>query len=249
MLLTPLLFILYDRVIAPRYANAEDDREMDEIEETSHVIVAGHGRFGGIVARMMRAAGYNPTVIDYSSKQLDMLSRFGIKAYYGDATRADMLQAAGIGEAKLLVIAIDDKEKITEMVHYVHERHPTVHIIARAIDRPHVYELWEAGCRDIVRETYDSSLRMGRSAFEAMGVSRDVAEELVEVFQDADRRGMIEAAPVYKKGVPLDENEEFSELVRTRLPIYQAEMDAKMTEIRQRNARGEDRLDPEGETS
>jgi len=163
MLLTPALFILFDRVIAPRFASTED-REMDEIEEKSDIIIAGHGRVGGIVSRMLRNIGLSPTVMDFSARQLEFLKAFDVQAYYGDATRPDLLHAAGIENAKLLVIAIDGREQITELVKYVRHHYPDVHIVARAIDRDHVYDLWHAGCRDIVRETYDSSLRMARSS-------------------------------------------------------------------------------------
>lgn len=241
MLLTPLLFILYDRVIAPYYAQGEE-REMDEIDDVSNIIIAGHGRVGGLVSRTLRAAGYAPTVIDFSSKQLDMLAQFGVKAYFGDASRPDMLHAAGIGEAKLLVIAIDDKEQITQMVHYVTEHHPNVHVMARAVDRNHVYELYAAGCRDIIRESYDSSMRMARSAFEALGIERDKAEDLCEAFSDVDHRGMVEAASAYKVGVPVLENKEFIALTNELIPRYEAELSETMQTILKRNSKGEDKL-------
>ena len=139
MLLTPALFILFDRVIAPRFASTED-REMDEIEEKSDIIIAGHGRVGGIVSRMLRNIGLSPTVMDFSARQLEFLKAFDVQAYYGDATRPDLLHAAGIENAKLLVIAIDGREQITELVKYVRHHYPDVHIVARAIDRDHVYD-------------------------------------------------------------------------------------------------------------
>jgi CPA2 family monovalent cation:H+ antiporter-2 len=242
MMLTPLLFILYDRVIAPRYAATGEEREMDTIDETSNIIVAGHGRVGGLVSRMLNAAGYKPTVIDFSSKQLDMIAQFGFKAYFGDATRPDMLHAAGIDEAKLIVIAIDGKEQISELVHYIHTTHPHVHIIARATDRMHVYELYANGCRDIIRETYDSSMRMGRSAFEAMGIPADKAQEIVDVFNDLDRRAMIESASVYKDGVPVTENPEYMERARELIPLWEAEVAETIQQILQRNSGKDEQL-------
>lgn len=208
MLLTPALFILYERVMAPKFIGS-DGRDMDHIEEKSGIIIAGHGRVGGIVARMMRGAGLSPTVIDFSAKQLDMLKRFEVQAYYGDATRPDLLHAAGIEEAKLLVIAIDDKDQITELVRYMQKHHPDVHVLARAMDRPHVYDLWWAGCRDIIRETYDSSLRMGRSAFEALGYSREQSEEVAGLFSEMDRETMLTAAENYDPTVPILENQAY----------------------------------------
>ncbi|MGB7317954.1 MAG: cation:proton antiporter [Planktotalea sp.] len=241
MLLTPALFIIYDKLIAPRFSE-EEQREMDDIHETSNIIIAGHGRVGGLVNRTLRAAGFTPTVIDYSSKQLDMLAQFGVKAYFGDASRPDMLHAAGIGEAKLLVIAIDGRDQITEMVHHVHEHHPNVHIMARAVDRNHVHELYAAGCRDIIRETYDSSMRMARSAFEALGIEKDKAEDLCAAFTETDRKGMIEAAPAYKIGVPIVENKEYIALTNELIPRYEAELGERMKQILQRNSKDGEQL-------
>ena len=127
------------------------------------MIVAGHGRFGGIVNRILTSAGYKTVVLDYQSEQLERLRAFGIKVFFGDATHPDLLHAAGIEEASMLVIAIDDKEQATELVRYVREAHPRVYIVVRAIDRHHVYELWAAGARDIIRENFDSAVRAGRS--------------------------------------------------------------------------------------
>lgn len=241
MLLTPALFIIYDRLIAPRFSD-EESREADDIDADSNIIIAGHGRVGGMVARVLRAAGHTPTVIDYSSKQLDMLEKFGVKAYFGDASRPDLLHAAGIHEAKLIVIAIDNKEQITEMVHYIHTNHPNVHIMARALDRNHVYELYAAGCRDIIRETYDSSLRMARSAFEALGVPSDKAVDMVSVFDQSDREGMVEVADTYDVNIPAFENEAFMAKVREVAPRREAEVREQMTKILQRNSKGEEQL-------
>ncbi|MDX1473856.1 MAG: monovalent cation:proton antiporter-2 (CPA2) family protein [Reinekea sp.] len=212
MLLTPLLFILLDKVVAPKFATPE--REVDVIDEKTDIIIIGHGRVGGIVNRMIRGLGYKTTVIDYSSSQLEMLRRFGFTVFFGDGTRPDLLHAAGIENAKMLVIAIDDREHITDLVKYISKHYPHVHIISRARDRTHVYDLWFAGCRDIVRETYDSSLRMGRSAYEALGYTREQADALVAEFNQRDREAMLATAEVYKQDVPSSQNPEFVEMVR-----------------------------------
>jgi CPA2 family monovalent cation:H+ antiporter-2 len=213
MLLTPALFILYDRVIAPRYSGGED-READEIDEPAQIIIAGRGRVGGMVDRILSAAGYQTTVIDYSAQQLENLRVFGIRAFYGDATRPDLLHAAGIDEAKILIVAIDEKEQIDQIVSHVIQHHPQVHVIARATNRHHVYELWALGCRDIIRETYDSSVRMGRSALEALGIEHPTAEEMVEAFRRADGVAMVAAAAAYDPAVPVMENEAYVSLIR-----------------------------------
>jgi len=107
------------------------------------------------------------------------------------------------------VIAIDGKEQITELVHHVLKKYPDLHVLARATDRNHVYDLWAVGCRDIVRETYDSSLRMGRSAFEALGITPERAALMAEQFNQRDRQGMIDTAELYRKDVPLSQNAPF----------------------------------------
>ncbi|MCO4839935.1 MAG: cation:proton antiporter [Rhodobacteraceae bacterium] len=230
MLLTPALFILFDRVIAPRFASTED-REMDEIEEKSDIIIAGHGRVGGIVSRMLRNIGLSPTVMDFSARQLEFLKAFDVQAYYGDATRPDLLHAAGIENAKLLVIAIDGREQITELVKYVRHHYPDVHIVARAIDRDHVYDLWHAGCRDIVRETYDSSLRMARSSIEALGYNRDQASRMTDAFTELDRGSMVMAAEHYDPDVPMHENDAYMGRVRELRGDWEAEMTVRVQKI------------------
>lgn len=232
MLLTPALFILYDKVIAPRFSK-EQDRDADEIHTESPIIIAGHGRVGGIVDRMLRAAGYSATVIDYSSRQLDIIQKYGIDhAYFGDATRPDLLHAAGVENAKLLIVAIDDKDQITELVKYAVHHYPDLHVIARAVDRNHVYDLWAHGCRDIIRENYDSSLRMGRSAFEALGASRPTAEALKDEFNDLDRRAMIEVADVYDVDIPAHENDAYVAKVRDVISKWEPDFKARMDAIR-----------------
>lgn len=230
MMLTPLLFIFYDRVIVPRYAVVENG-EADDIEEQGQVLIAGGGRIGGMVRRILNAAGYNLTVIDYNAQHLDNMRRFGARIYYGDATRPDMLQAAGLQHCKVFVAAIDDKEKLTELVHYVHTTAPHVHIIARAIDRHHVYELWAAGCRDIIRETYDSSLRMGRSALEALDIPKDRAVMMVDAFNRADRASMIRLADAYDPNIPVMENEAYIARVQEILGPREVAMNAEMMHI------------------
>lgn len=231
MLITPLLFILYDQIVASRYSKGQE-READAITEDNGIIIAGRGRIGGIVDRMLRTAGYTSTVIDYSSKQLDILRAYGIShAYFGDATRPDLLHAAGIDKAKLLIVTIDDKHQITELVSYAVRNYPNLHVIARAVDRHHTYELWAHGCRDIIRETYDSSLRIGRSAYEAMGVPREAADEMKMAFHEMDQQSMIEVADVYDMDIPAHENEAYVNRIRERAESWEADLNARMMEI------------------
>ena len=213
MLLTPLLFILHDRVISPKFVS-DEARETDTIEEPGEVIIAGYGRIGTVVDRMLLPAGYKTTVIDYNSTQIDTLRKFGARVYYGDATRPDLLTAAGIDRAKVLVICIDDPEKVTQLAQYAIQTYPNLHVVAAARNRHHVYELWAVGCRDIIRETYDSALRIGRSTFEAMGIDRARSEKLVDAFNTMDRQAMLEVADVYDPAIPAVDNEAYVARVR-----------------------------------
>lgn len=229
MLLTPLLFIIYERVIAPRYELA-NDRDADEIDEKCKVIIAGHGRVGGIVNRMLRGAGFSTTVIDFSSSNLEMLRAYNIKVYYGDATRPDLLHAAGIDEASILVIAIDGKEAITELARHVVATHPHVHVVARAVDRHHVYDLWAVGCRDIIRETIDSSLRTARSTLLALGLSPEEAMKVSTNFETIDRRYMREMADLYKPDVPSHQNQAYVKKVLELNEEWGRQLQAEITE-------------------
>ncbi len=228
MLVTPLLFILYDKVIARQYCKGQE-READTIDEENPVIIAGRGRVGGIVDRMVQAAGFETTVIDYDSSHLEIVRKFGFRTYFGDATRPDLLHAAGIERAKLLVVALDEREQIDKLVKYAIKSYPDLHVTARAVDRNHVYELWSFGCRDIIRETYDSSLRMGRSAYEALGMDRQQAQAASDAFEQNDRAYMPQVADLYKIGVPFHENEPLIAKVRELReewdPVLREQMD------------------------
>ncbi len=215
MLLTPALFIVYEKVIVPRYASSQT-QEMDEVDHASPVIIAGHGRVGGIVHRILLGLDISPTVIDFSSKHLEFIKLFGFHAYFGDATRPDLLHAAGVEKAKLLVIAIDAKEQITQLVKYLKQHYPQLHIVARATSRDHVYDLWHAGCRDIIRDTYDSSLRMGRSSIEALGYSSEQANQMIDDFNKLDREMMLYAAQHYDPSTPIHENETYVGKIREK---------------------------------
>jgi CPA2 family monovalent cation:H+ antiporter-2 len=223
MLLTPLLFILFDKVIAPRFAESQTT-EADEIDEKGTVIIAGHGRFGGIINRILKSSGYETVVLDYKSEQLEMLRAFGIKVFFGDATRPDLLHAAGIDEAKMLVIAIDDKENATELVRYVGKHYPHVYIIVRAFDRHHVYELWAAGARDIIRETFDSALRAGRSALEALGAHPYDAERQIRGYVLTDKQQMRELAELFDPEIPVQQNSAYIERAKVYMDRYRDAM-------------------------
>ncbi|OAZ96032.1 monovalent cation:proton antiporter-2 (CPA2) family protein [Halomonas sp. G11] len=183
MFLTPLLFIAYDRLVLPRYRRVKNDgRQPDAIDEQAPVIVAGVGRFGQIICRLLRANNMPIVALDHELEQIENLRRIHIKSYFGDASRSDLLETAGIEQARLLVVAIDDRKRAVDMVKYVKHYYPHVWVLARAFDRGHGYQLREAGADDIVSETYHSALEMGGHALTAMGVHPMRAKQMTWAF-------------------------------------------------------------------
>ncbi len=237
MLLTPLLFIVYDKIIAPRYSGSQT-AEPDEIDDEAPIIIAGVGRFGGIINRVLLAAGYKTVVLDHHSEHLERLRTFGIKVFYGDASRPDLLHAAGIDEARMLIVAIDDRAQANEIVRHVSESHPHVHIVARAVDRHHVYELWAAGCRDIIRENFDGAVRAARSALEALGVHPYDAERQTRGYVENDKRVIRELAGLYDPDIPVHENKAYVEKTKELLASHEAAVRGSSTIFGNRNDRG-----------
>nr|WP_297403981.1 monovalent cation:proton antiporter-2 (CPA2) family protein [uncultured Marinobacter sp.] len=183
MFLTPLLFIAYDRLVLPRYRRAKnDERDSDAIEEQAPVIVAGVGRFGQIVCRLLRANNIPIVVLDHEIEQIENVRQIQIKSYFGDASRPELLETAGIEQARLLVVAIDDRDRAVQMVEHVKRFYPGVWVLARAFDRGHSYRLREAGADDVVSETYHSALELGGHALTAMGVHPLRAKQMTWAF-------------------------------------------------------------------
>jgi len=231
MLLTPLLFIIFDKLIAPKFTHATEERAADVIDKKAKIIVAGIGRFGSVVNRILTSSGYKTVVVDYSAKQLETFKKFGIQAFYGDASRPDLLHAAGIAEADVLIVAIDDESQITEIVKYVHENYPNVHIVARALDRHHVYTLYAAGAADIIRDTFDSATRAGRSTLEALGMPREAAEEQIQNFVMFDRYVLREVAEVHIPGVAAADNPAYIDKVKELIPLQDAVMQGEKSAL------------------
>jgi glutathione-regulated potassium-efflux system ancillary protein KefC len=167
MVVTPLVLMAWDRVMARRECK-DNKPDADAIEPNEdHVIIAGFGRFGQIVGRFLNANGVKLTVLDHDPDQIEVLRRFGFKVFYGDATRADLLRAAGAARARALVVAIDDVDDSLELVETVRRDWPDLQIFARARNVTHYYQLMDRGVTMIERETFESSLQMGRAVLTA----------------------------------------------------------------------------------
>ncbi len=210
MLLTPLLFIGYD-YLTKRYALTKPDHKPDEINERGKVIVAGIGRFGQVVNRLIRTSGIPTVVLDSDMQTIETMRRFGVQGFFGDPARPELLEAAGLGEAQVIVVAVDDQDTATRIVRYARSRRPDIHIVARASDRVHVYELYQAGANDIVRETFDSSIRAGRYVLENMGFSEYEAAKVSQAYFRIDRGAMRDLAKVWIPGQPVYLNEAYVE--------------------------------------
>jgi CPA2 family monovalent cation:H+ antiporter-2 len=242
MLVTPLLFITYEflsrRMHAPSTAPAADD-----IDHAAPIIIAGIGRFGQVVNRMIEMAGFNATVLDHDLATIKLMRKFGFKSFLGDPTRPDLLHAAGIKDARILVAAMDDKHATTRIVRYARGLRPDLHIVARAHDRVHVYELYEAGADDIVREMFDSSLRAARYVLENMGLSEYEAAEMEKLFYRMDRASMLELAKLWKPGVPIADNPEYIARARELNKEFEAALVSQLNDRVDLDA--DDETDPE----
>jgi glutathione-regulated potassium-efflux system ancillary protein KefC len=195
MATTPLLLLLHDRMIR-RKTRAE--RAADAVSPEGPVIIAGFGRFGQIVGRLLLANGIRAVVLDHDADQVDTLRKFGYRVFYGDATRLDLLEAAGARGARLLVNAIDDVQASIALVDRVRANFPGLEILSRARNVSHYFELRLRGVRIAERETFESALRVGRSALERLGVDPFRAKELADAFRRHNIASVDATLPFYE---------------------------------------------------
>lgn len=197
MLLTPILLIALDRWVLPRFARRAQlapEAHLTEPQEAP-VILAGFGRYGQIIARLLYANGLKCTVLDHDADQIEAVRRFGFTVYYGDATRLDLLRTAGAGSARVLVVAIDDIEHSLQLVDLAREHFPQLQIVARARNVQHYYALRDRGVTLIERETLDSALMSGRSVLELMGWHPHHARQLAVRFKQHSVRQLEDMWP------------------------------------------------------
>ncbi len=197
MALTPLLMLVNEKLLLPRFGTRERvGREPDAISQDNPVVIAGFGRFGNIVGRLLAANGVGATVLDTDSDHVDMLRKLGFKVFYGDASRYDLLHAAGADKAQLLVLAVDNPEKNLEIVHIVKKRFPHLRILARAASRRDAYGLFDAGVEHVYRESLDTSLRLGVDALRMLGFRGHCALRAARTFRKYDEAYLRELSHV-----------------------------------------------------
>jgi len=188
MALTPLLALGFDKLVAPRL-RTRDDRPYDRaVERDTPVIIAGFGRFGQVVGRVLRARRIPFTAMDADPAQIDFLQRFGNKVFYGDASRLDLLRAARADKAQVFVLAIDDVAASVRTAREVQEHFPHLAIFARARNRNHAYQLLELGVTHVIRETYLSSIELSGDVLQELGFSYSEARATLDRFREHDER-------------------------------------------------------------
>ncbi|NNF13278.1 MAG: potassium transporter [Gemmatimonadetes bacterium] len=191
MAVTPLLLVFNDRVLQPRVGTRPAaEREADVIAENHPVLIAGFGSFGSTVGRLLKAQGIGTTVLDVDSDQVELLRRMGLKVYYGDATRHDLLETAGAAEARMLVVALDSPATTLDVVKTARKHFPNLQIFARAFEWRDSFDLYEAGVTYVYREALDSSLRLGTDVMRAMGFRAYHAERATQKFLRHDQESL-----------------------------------------------------------
>jgi glutathione-regulated potassium-efflux system ancillary protein KefC len=198
MVCTPLLLIIHDKLIAPRF-RADRSRPADAIDANEdHVIIAGFGRFGQIVGRLLTVNRIKLTVLEHDPDQIDLLRKFGSKVFYGDATRIDLLHAAGAAHARALVVAIDDIDDSLRLVDAVRQAFPALPIMARARNVTHYYDLMDRGVTVIERETFESALMLGRQVLQQLGFGAYRARQAAQKFRSMNLKSLAKVYPFYK---------------------------------------------------
>jgi monovalent cation:proton antiporter-2 (CPA2) family protein len=221
MAATPFLLTLHERVLAPRLAASDTPREADVEDEGHPVLIAGYGRFGQIAGRLLRAHGVGVTVLDVDSEQVEMLKRFGTKVFFGDASRLDLLHAAGAHQAKVLIVAVDEPEKVMEIVDTARRHFPNLAILARARGRTEAFELLDREVEGAYRETFHTALRVGVDTLRLLGRPAHAAWRAGATFTEHDERMLRELAAHRTEG------EAYVSRVRERLADFEAILNAE----------------------
>ena len=201
MAVTPILIFLYDRLWMPRLNRAPDDEAdlppgPEVADPYDKVIVLGYGRFGQIVTRLLRAQGFGMTLIDDDPAQIELVKRFGVKVFYGDGGRIEILRAAGADQAKMIVIAVAGGDRILGIAELIRRNFPDVIIAARAVDRSHAHDLMALGVHVIERETFRAAIKLGEQALVALGQEEDEASRIARAFEQHDSRMLRESYAV-----------------------------------------------------
>ncbi len=196
MMLTPIVYLINERV-AGRMADQDEPEYDDMQDEGNAVLIAGFGRVGQIVGRLLRIKGHSFTALEIDSSQVDIVRSYGSKVHFGDACRIDLLRAAGADRARLFVLAIDDIEASMKVAETVISHFPNLKVVARARNRRHTHKLMDLGITHIFRETLLSSLAMSARVLEMLGFSEEEVRRVVDAFRDRDKRLLVEQHAIH----------------------------------------------------
>ncbi len=197
MAAAPLLMLFDDKVVQPRFADGDFIRDADIVGHNGvDAILAGHGRFGMTIGRVLNAQGVKTVMLDQDASQVDAIRKFGFKVFYGDALRLDLLEAAGAKEARLLIISLDDKDKILELIRIAKHNFPHLKLLVRAYDRAHAHLVIREGVEHVYREVFGSSMDLARDALVELGKTKSAATRIIDQFRDHDEKFLAEAAKV-----------------------------------------------------
>jgi monovalent cation:proton antiporter-2 (CPA2) family protein len=201
MVLTPPAFIVLERFVLPRVTERGTERAQDEIHDAdTPVVIAGYGRYGQMVGRILRANRIAMTILDLDPEIVDIVGRLGIKVHYGDASRTDLLHAAGCERAKLFVLAVDNAAEATKIAESVRRHFPHLAILARCRDRPHYWELRKLGVNRVFRETFGSAYETGVAALQALGYRAHTAHRLAQRWRTHEERVLEELGEIWGAG-------------------------------------------------
>lgn len=232
MFAAPLLFLMYDRVIAPRLKDGGPTRETDDVEHGGRrVILAGFGRLGTDLGRLLISAGVKPIILDHDEANVDVLRRFGFEVYYGDVTRLDLLESAGAAEAELIVVTLGDHEKSIELVKLVQKHYPNMKIAVNAVSRSAVYEFMDLGLTAIRRETFGAALSLGQDALKLLGFDPYEAYKLARIFRKKDEDTLPHLYKIHREDeekyfvMYRKHNEDLAELMKQDREVDMEELD------------------------
>lgn len=240
MFLAPLLFLVNEKLTAGTRPGTGEEQRSDPIARPpSRVILAGFGRLGTDVGRLLLSVGCRPIILDNDPANVDILRRFGFEVYYGDACRLDLLEAAGAAEAKLLIITIGDMEKALELVRLAAKHYPHLRLAVSSVDRSSAYEFMDLGLTTIRRETFGSAMELGRDALELLGYDPYEAYRITRLFHKKDEETLPELHRIHRQdranyvSMYRQHNADLSDLMQKDREIHLDEVDRAWTAPRE----------------
>lgn len=187
MTLTPIIAIVNERFILPRFGTKESEkRQTDEVDKESKIILIGFGHFGSTIGRFLQAYGVKPTILDFNSNRVDLLRKMGFKVFYGDATRIELLESAGIANADIVITAIDEPDRTMEIIKVIKKKYPHIKLMVRAKNRNDAYDLVNMGVENIYRESLDTSIKLASDVLSEMGFRKYTLHRQAHKFIQSD---------------------------------------------------------------